>query len=129
MPGIIGDKVTIQPAFTVSVQRSGSDEIFRRFVRADGARCGAGDQPAGVCRVRSTTANDVVTVDTDGIALVEAGAAIALTEGSKAVMPDASGRAIVAVGSVPYAGLALDAAAAAGDVIRVWLNRGSPVLL
>lgn len=123
MSGITGNTLTALPVQTVTIERDGSDEIYRRFVRPDGQRCGAGDQPAGVCRVKSTTDGDLVPVDTDGIVVVEAGAAIALVEGSKKVMPDADGRAIELAGNVPAGGLALDAASAAGKFIRVWLNR------
>ena len=121
--GIVGDTATAQPLMTITVERTGTDELFRRYVRADGARCVAGDRPAGVCRVASSAAKDLVPVDTDGIVLVEAGAAIVLAEGVKQVMPDADGRAVTHAGSVPSGGYALDAAAAAGDHIRVHLNR------
>lgn len=123
MPGIEGNTLTAMPTATLTIERDGADEIWRRYVRVDGARCGAGDRPAGVCRQKSTTDGDLVPVDTDGIVVVEAGAAIALSEGSRPVMPDAQGRAITYVGTVPGGGLALDAASAAGDFIRVWLNR------
>ena len=83
----------------------------------------AGDQPLGVCRVPSTTAGDHVPVDTDGLVVVTAGAAIALAEGTKTVMPDAEGRAVTHAGVVPAGGLALTKAAAAGDLVAVLLNR------
>ena len=123
MSGITGNTLTAMPTATVTVERSGADEIWRRYVRADGARCVAGDQPAGVSRVKSTTAGDLVAVDTDGIVVMEAGAAIVLINGSRKVMPDATGRPIQLVGNAAPGGLALDAATAAGDFIRVWLNR------
>ena len=121
--GIIVDTVTAQPLQTVTVERAGTDELLHRYVRADGTRCAADDQPLGVCRVASTTAKDLVAVDTDGIVVVTAGAAIALSEGTKKVMPDADGRAITHAGAVPSGGLAVTAAAAAGDLVAVLLNR------
>lgn len=56
-------------------------------------------------------------LDTHGIVLVEAGAAVAA---DAAVQTDASGRAITLAAGVNL-GRALDAAAAAGDLIRVKL--------
>ena len=123
MTGILVDTVTAQPLQTVTVERAGTEELHRRYLRADGTRCGAGDQPLGVCRVSSTAAGDHVPVDTDGIVVVEAGAAITLTEGAATVMPDAQGRAIPHTGTVPAGGWALTAASAAGDLIAVLLNR------
>ena len=123
MAGITGDNVTESAGLTVTVERAGADELFRRYVRGDGNRCAAGDQPIGVCKVKSSTAGELVPVKADGIAIVEAGAAIVLVEGSKKVMPDATGRAIAHAGNVPSGGLALDAASGAGKFIRVFLNR------
>ena len=120
---IIVDTLTAQPLQTVTVERAGADELLHRYVRADGTRCAAADQPLGVCRVASTTAKDLVPVDIDGIVVVEAGAAIVLSDGTKKVMPDADGRAITHAGAVSSGGLALTAAAAAGDLVAVLLNR------
>ncbi len=62
----------------------------------------------------------------NGIALVEAGAAIALTA---LVTADASGRAVAAAPATGVnnriAGIPLETAAAAGDIIRVLLSPGS----
>ena len=96
MAGIIVDTVTAQPLLTVTLERAGTDELHRRYVRADGTRCGTGDQPLGVCRVAS--------------------------EGTKKVRPDAQGRAVTHAGTVPSGGLALTAAAKAGDLVAVLLN-------
>ena len=80
MSGIMVDTATAQPLQTVTVERAGTDELLRRYLRADGTRCGTGDPPLGVCRVPSTAAGDHVPVDIDGIVVVEAGAAITLTD-------------------------------------------------
>ena len=117
MSGVVVNNLTSYPKCTISVERAGSDELFRRFVLATGARATAGKQPFGVCPVKSTTAGDVVPVDYFGPALVEAGAAIALADGMKAIMPDAQGRAVAHAGAVPAAGFALQAASAAGDIV------------
>lgn len=121
MGGIVGGPLTRMPAQTVSVERKGTDELLYRYVRADGTRCVANERPIGVCQVPSTTAGDVVPVHRVGITTVEAGAAIALTNGEKAVQTDASGRAITHTGANPVAGFVIDAAAAAGDPVRVIL--------
>ena len=117
MSGVVLNNVTTYPKSTISVERTGSDEIFRRFVLASGARATAGKQPFGVCPIRSSTAGDIVPVDYFGPSLVEAGAAIVLADGMKAIMPDAQGRAIAHAGAVPVAGFALQAAASAGDMV------------
>ncbi|MBA3775620.1 MAG: DUF2190 family protein [Betaproteobacteria bacterium] len=57
----------------------------------------------------------------DGIAYVEAGAVVAL--GAK-LTSDATGRAVTAVGTNEGAGTALEAATAAGDLIRMDIRRG-----
>lgn len=120
---VIVDTATSQPLHTLTVEAEGADEKFRRFVRADGNRAGAGDRTLGVCRVKSSTDADLIPVDVLGVVLVEAGAAIALSEGAQPVMPDAQGRAITLVGTVPVSGWALRAAAAAGDIVPVLLGR------
>jgi len=63
----------------------------------------------------------LLTVVTEGIVIVEAGAAIAAVDG--AIAADASGRAVAATGSgTVVLGRALDTAAAAGDYVRVKLG-------
>lgn len=119
----IVDTATSQPLYTLTVEAEGTDEKFRRFVTADGDRAVAGDDPLGVCRVKSKTDADLITVDVAGVVLVEAGAAIALANGFKKVMPNANGQAITHAGNVPVAGWALAAAAAAGDIIPVLLGK------
>jgi len=67
-----------------------------------------------------------VEVMTDGIAFVEAGAAVTI---SSLITADASGRGVTAAPGAGVnnrvIGVALDAASAAGDVIRVLLSPGS----
>ena len=107
----------------LAVSHADTNEVFQRYVRADGQRCVAGDQPIGVGRTASTTTGDRITVQVDGLAWVVAGAAIALSEGTQKVMPDAEGRAVTHTGEVAAGGLALTAAGAAGDLVTVLLNR------
>ena len=121
MAGIIGSVASQLPTQVVSVERDGSDEILHRFVRADGARCGANERPIGVGQSASTTDGDVVPVIRAGIATVEAGAAIVLADGEKAVETDAQGRAITRTSNNTIAGYAIDAAGAAGALVRVIL--------
>lgn len=124
MQGIIVDSVTDHSLQAFSIGHADALEVFRRFVRADGRRAGAGDVPAGVCRVASTTPNELLPVDTAGLVQVEAGAAIPLGSGGiAAVKAGADGRA-VAVGDLdpdPVAGIAVAAAAAAGAFVPVLL--------
>ncbi len=67
-----------------------------------------------------------VEVMTDGIAFVEAGAAVTI---GALITADASGRGVAAAPAAGVnnrvIGVALDAASAAGDVIRVLLSPGS----
>ena len=105
MSGIIVNTITTCPLLSLSVQREGTDELFRRFVRYDGARAGAGDVPVGVCRERSTTDEQLVAVDAAGIVLVVTGAAVAVGD---ELAPDAQGRAVTA----PRPALHLDNGAA-----------------
>ena len=121
MSGIVSSTISRLPVQTVSVERKGTNEIQHRFLRADGKRCVANERPIGVCGVSSTKDKDLVPVERAGIVPVEAGAAIALSGGEKAVQTDASGRAITRTGVNPIAGHAIDAAAAAGDLVRVIL--------
>ena len=94
MSGIIANAITTCPLLSLSVQREGADEIFRRFVRYDGSRAGAGDVPVGVCRERSTTDEQLVVVDAAGIVLVATGGAVAVGD---ELAPDAQGRAVTAL--------------------------------
>lgn len=87
-----------------------------RFVTAAGAQAGAGANTLGVVR-QSGVSGDIATVDVLGTAQVEAGAAVAA---GATVGVDASGRAITWASGAKV-GLALEAAAAAGQIIEVLL--------
>lgn len=130
MTGIIVDSVTDHSLQAFTVGHADALEVFRRFIRADGRRAGAGDAPAGVCRVASTALNDLLPVDTAGLVQVEAGAAIPLGSGGIApVKAGADGRA-VPVGNLdpdPVAGIAVAAAAAAGAFVPVLLVPADPM--
>ena len=86
----------------------------KRFVSFAGGQAVATDVALGVANA-SYDAGEQAGVDTHGEILVEAGAAI--TVGAQ-VQPDASGRAIPLAAGTAF-GRARDAAAAAGDFIRV----------
>lgn len=105
----------------------------RRFVGISAARTADGNPSVahatggdfGVT-ARDTASGAKVTVFTCGVLEVEAGAAVAA--GAR-VTSDSVGRAITATGTGGttqiYAGRALDAAAAAGDRIAVFIDRGA----
>ena len=118
MGGITGGSLSRQPVQIVSVEHEGADEVLHRFVRADGRRCVANERPIGVGQASSTKDGEVVPVATSGIVTVEAGAAIVLADGEKAVQTDAMGRAITHAGTNPIAGYVIDAASAVGDLVR-----------
>ncbi|MGS5089066.1 capsid cement protein [Hydrogenophaga sp. A37] len=88
----------------------------QRFVTAAGAVPAAGAYCPGVANA-NYDAGEQAGLDTHGIIVVEAGAAV--TAGD-AVQCDASGRAITLAAGASLA-RALDAATAAGDLIRVKL--------
>lgn len=82
----------------------------------------------GVATEAQATVGGALEVQTDGIALVEAGAAVAA---GVQVGSDASGRAILAATGVVSHGKSLTAAAAAGEMIQVKLktpNVGGPTV-
>lgn len=89
----------------------------------------AGEVVIGVTRVSATadeaTDGKVVAVDVLGNPWVEAGAAI--TRGAK-VMTNAAGKAIAATATNVPVGIAMQAAAADGDLITVLLTPGLPAL-
>ncbi len=84
----------------------------------------------GVARDDASEAGKVIPVAPldDFIIEVEAGAAIVISGGAQKVMSDTTGRAITATTGLFVAGYALDAAGAAGDIIRVLVSRGVPVV-
>ena len=125
MEGITVDSVTEQSLQSFTIGHGDELEVFRRFVRADGRRAGAGDAPYGVCRIASTTRGELLPVDSAGLVQVEAGVAIPLGPGGfTLIKPGADGRA-VPVGNLdpdPAAGIAVQAAAAGGFVPTLLLR-------
>lgn len=122
MAGITGSALTRLPVQTVSVEvADGSDDILYRFIRADGERCVANERAIGVAQAESSADGEVVPVIRAGIATVEAGGAIALADGEKAVQTDLKGRALPHQGNNPIVGWAIDAAGAEGALVRVIL--------
>lgn len=80
----------------------------------------AGVEVAGVL-CNKPVADQAATIGVDGIAKVKAGAAV--TAGAK-VMSDGTGRAITAVATNHVAGIAMESAAAANEIIRVRIGTG-----
>lgn len=87
-----------------------------RYATAAGAVPAAGVYCPGVANA-NYDAGEQAGLDFAGVVVVEAGAAVAA---DAAVQTDASGRAITLAAGIAL-GRALDAAAAAGDLIRVKL--------
>ncbi|STQ91398.1 DUF2190 family protein [Iodobacter fluviatilis] len=98
---------------TASVMAA-TDLAARRFVGFDGNVCASGAKALGVIDAE-TAADSMAPANVLGVILVEAGAAI--TAGSE-IQSDAAGRAIVKTTGAGN-GFALDAATAAGDLIRI----------
>lgn len=84
-----------------------------RYVRATGAQAAAGEQVLGVADLDAAIGQQA-SVKTHGIILVESGAAVAV---DARLQSDAQGRAVTLAGGRD-AGYALDAATAAGQLIR-----------
>ncbi|RNM10491.1 capsid cement protein [Dickeya undicola] len=111
---------TQQPVLTTTIVATAA-LTAQRFVGADNAPCAAGAIALGVAEVDGD-ADTAIPVNVLGIIAVEAGAAIAR---GHAVQSDASARAIpqvAAAGETPAGvsnGIALDAAIAEGDIIRI----------
>jgi len=132
--------MTYKTALTESITAS-ADVVKNRFANFSGGYCGAGEKALGVFEL-DTDSGEQAPVIVYGIALVEAGGAIAVGD---AVTSDADGKAVkadsatvtitsatgdgdagtynVSGGVLAQAvnGYALDAASAAGEVIRVRL--------
>ncbi len=77
------------------------------------------DISIGVAKLAAAASGDPVPVQVDGVARVEAGAAVTL---GALVMADSVGRAIDATATNRPLGIALEAAAAAGVIISVLLK-------
>lgn len=103
-----------QPLLTLSITATADLAHKHRFVGLDGATCAAGARALGTLEVE-TDAGCQAPVNVLGVVLVEAGAPFA---SGAVVESDASGRAITRSAGVA-AGVALDAALAAGDVVRI----------
>lgn len=99
--------------------------VAGRFLKADGSDyASTSDDTAGVvigARPGEVAAddNEEVTCQVSGVAIVEAGAAIATR--FKQVETDSSGR-VIGLNSGKLRGIALDTAAGAGDPIRVLIT-------
>lgn len=104
---------TQQVILTTTVLAAAALSRFR-FAGFDGNVCAAGSKALGVVEA-GADAGEQAPVNTHGILLVEAGAAIAA---GAEVESNAAGQAITKAAGVSN-GFALDAAAAAGDVIRI----------
>ncbi|HCY15612.1 MAG: DUF2190 domain-containing protein [Curvibacter sp. GWA2_64_110] len=104
---------TEQPILTTTVLAAAALPA-RRFVTTGGAVPAAGAKVLGVANANYDQ-GEQAGVGVLGILLVEAGAAVAVDDD---VQTDATGRAITKAAGV-YAGRALDAAGAAGVLIRV----------
>lgn len=105
---------TQQTCLTTSVRTASATLSRLRFVGLNGAMCAAGAKALGIAET-TTNLGEQAPVNTHGILLVEAGAAIAA---GAEVESDANGKAITKAAGISN-GFALDAAAAAGDVIRI----------
>ena len=107
-------KQTFHPVLTVSVTAAADLNDERRFVGVDGNLAAAGAKALGTNNA-AFAAGEQASVDAIGVILVEAGGAMAA---GVEVQSDADGRAIELNGGASN-GWALDAATAAGDVIRI----------
>lgn len=104
---------TQQPVLTTSVVAL-VDLPRNRFASFAGGLCGAGAKALGTVQA-DTEADSVAPVNVLGICLITAGAAVVA---GVEVESDASGRAVTLT-SGKSNGFAMDAATAAGDVIRI----------
>ena len=97
--------------------------VANRFVTQAGAYPAAGARAFGVTRTSAAAAGDLVPVDVNGTAIVEAGAAITF---DAPLMLDATGRVVplAGTGKTPVA-VAMEAAGAAGALIEVLLVPGA----
>lgn len=107
-------KPTFHVLLTVTAIAAAAIATPRRFIGFDGNLAAAGAKALGTNPVTAAL-GEAFPVDAIGVVLVEAGAAVAI---GAQVQADATGRAITLAGGVAN-GWAMDAAAAAGDVIRI----------
>lgn len=105
--------MTHQPLQVIGITAL-ADISAKRFVGFDGDLCALNTKALGVSELERATGRQA-SVITYGIALVEAGGAVAV---GGAVTSDANGKAVDADVN-PVNGYALDAAAADGDTIRI----------
>ena len=104
------------PTLTLTIVATGTI-VADRFITPLGAQAVADANTLGVSRVAGVS-GDKLTVDVDGTAVVETGAAITVGQTLKV---DASGRAIPWVTAGARVGIALEAASATGQFIEVRL--------
>ena len=107
-------KPTFHPILTITVVAAVAIEQTRRFIGFDNKIAAAGAKALGTNPV-TADAGEPMPVDSHGVILVEAGAAVA--RGAQ-VQGDADGRAITLAGGVSN-GYALAAATAAGELIPI----------
>ena len=93
--------------------------IAERLVTQAGAYPAAGGAAFGVTRTNAAHKGDLVPVDVQGTAIVEAGAAVAFDQ---PLMSDVDGRAVPLTAGKVGIGRAMAAAVAAGDRIEVLLT-------
>lgn len=108
---------SFRPAHILSIKSAGAISAHR-FVTATGAQAGADANTFGVSLASAAGAGEQVPVIVLGTATVEAGAAISA---GATVKSDASGRAIPWATAGAKVGIALEAAAGAGEMIEVFL--------
>lgn len=115
---ISGQKIPLAAGAALTARRLVKMSADRTVIPAAAAT----DTPIGVAEFDVTTVGEIGTIQVDGVAYVEAGAAISV--GDK-VTADSSGRGVTAAPSAGtnngVIGIALEAASAAGDLIEVML--------
>lgn len=113
-------KKTYKPLLTESIPVSSATPKYR-FIGFDGALCVAGAKALGVSEV-DVDAGEVMPVVVEGIVFVEASAAITVGAAVAAAgTSTAAGKAATVASTAICNGYAMDAATAAGDIIRVKL--------
>ena len=106
---------TENPGIIISITATGADLARSTFVDFNGATCAAGSKALGVANV-DTGVGRQAPVALNGVLLIKAGAAIAA---GAEVQSDANGAAITKTANGASNGFALDAATAAGEIIRI----------